>query len=497
VSSTPPPEAAGLLALAALLLLPGLLVVRAPWTAVPALSLAFWALSWWWLPFAARSRVLAAALVVFAVLALLRLLPRHTVAPPPGHIGPLPPPPIAGPTTGDVPRLRTAPSLVIVGLALAMLVPLPFEHHAPGPEMAFHTTSARLLLWRDDAPATYEPLLPVGPFGAHSPALPTLAGDLAHIAGLDPARAVLLIVLASHGLVVLGLYALLSAVRLRPSAAAVAALVGLAVIPSGVLAMWGAGGPVLALGLGLSAAALVLGHTSRPSAVAAGMLLGAAALAQPLLALAVGAGIATAVFAGAARQARSDSVTAGGDARSLTRAARVRLGLVCAVSLGLAGPRLFPLARALSVDEALGVLGSPRTHEVVDLLSGLMLVPLVALLARGFPQGTRLSRVVMVGLVTTVAVVVLVRTHGWIASGQLAPESRRALSRLARTPRPLEVVCAPESLVDWVPALAGRPAGGVGVGAPRPWVPRALREELAQSPVPPCTKKLDGSAQQP
>jgi len=492
VSSTVPPEAAGLLALAALFLLPGLLVVRAPWTAVPALSLAFWALSWWWFPFAARSRILTAALVVFVVLALLRLLPKHAVPPPPGHAGPLPEPPITGPTTGDVPRLRTVPSLVIVGLGLALLVPLPFEHHAPGPEMAFHTTSARLVLWRDGAPATYEPLLPVGPFGAHSPVLPTLAGDLAHLAGLDPARAVLLMTLASHGLLVLGLYALLSAVRLRPSAAALAALVGLAVTPSGVLAMWGAGGPGLALGFGLSAGALLLGHTSRPSAVAAGMLLGAAALAQPLLALAVGAGLATTVFAGA-----THPVTAGGDARSLARAARLRLGLACGVALGLAGPGLLPLIRALSVNEALDVLGSPRPHEIVDLLSGLVLVPLVALLARGLGQGSRLPRAVAVGLVAVAAVVVFVRTHGWLASGQLAPERRRALSRLARTPRPLEAVCAPESLVDWVPALAGRPAGGVGASAPRPWVPRALREERARSPVPPCSRKLDGTPRRP
>jgi hypothetical protein len=497
VSSTLPPEAAGLLALAALCLLPGLLIVRAPWMAVPALSLAFWALSWWWFPFAARSRVLAAALVVFVVLALLRLLPKHTVPPPPDHAGPLPEPPITGPTTGDVPRLRTLPSLVVVGVALALLVPLPFEHHAPGPEMAFHTTSTRLVLWRDGAPATYEPLLPVGPFGAHSPALPTLAGDLAHVAGLDPARAVLLMTLASHGLLVVGLYALLSAVGLRPPAAALAALVGLAVTPwPGVLAMWGAGGPGLALGFGLSAAALVLGHTSRPSAVAAGMLLGAAAMAQPLLALAVGAGLALAVFTGVTRQARLDSVAAGGDAHPPSRAARLRLALTFGVSLGLAGPGLLPLASALSVDEAVAVLGSPRPQEVLDFLAGLVLVSLVALLGRG-GRRFRLPRVVAVGLVAAAAVVVFARVHGWLASGQLAPASRSALLCLAEMNRPLKAVCAPESLVDWVPALAGRPAGGAGVGAPRPWVPRALREELAQSPVPPCTKMLDGASQRP
>ncbi len=473
VSSTLPPEAAGLLALGALLLLPGLLVVRAPWTAVPALSLAFWTLSWWWLPFAARSRVLLAALAFFSVLALLRFLPKHTVAPPPGYTGPVPSPPVTGPTTGDVPRLRSAPSLAVGGVALALLVPLPFERHAPGPEMAFHTTSARLALWRDGAPATYEPLLPVGPFGAHSPAVPMLAGDLARLAGLDPARAVVLTTLVSHGLLVIGLYALLCATALRPSAAALAALVGLAVTPwPGVLAMWGAGGPTLALAFCLSAAALLLAHTSRPSAVAAGMLLGAAALAQPLLTLAMVIALAVMIR-------------------------RQRLALAFGVAAVLATPGLLPLARALSVSEALGVLGSPRPQELVDLFTGLVLVTLVVLLARGLREGSRLSRTLAMVLVVTGAVVLFVRVHGWLTGGQMNPESRLALSHLAEAGRPLEAVCAPEALVDWVPALAGRAAGGWGAEAPRPWVPHVLREEIAGSPVPTCTKKLDRPSSQP
>jgi len=86
------PLAAGLLALALLSLLPGTLVVRAPWTAVPALSLAFWALGAWWPPLAGRGRFLAAALLAFGLLALLRLLPKHEVPPPPGwRVPPAPP----------------------------------------------------------------------------------------------------------------------------------------------------------------------------------------------------------------------------------------------------------------------------------------------------------------------------------------------------------------------------------------------------------------------
>jgi len=60
-----------ILGLAALLLLPGFLVVRAPWTAVPFLSLFFWIASWWWLPFGGRGRFLAGALVAFILLAVL------------------------------------------------------------------------------------------------------------------------------------------------------------------------------------------------------------------------------------------------------------------------------------------------------------------------------------------------------------------------------------------------------------------------------------------
>ena len=49
--------AGGLLALLALALLPGLLVARAPWAAVPALSLAFWIVGAGWLALAARPAI--------------------------------------------------------------------------------------------------------------------------------------------------------------------------------------------------------------------------------------------------------------------------------------------------------------------------------------------------------------------------------------------------------------------------------------------------------
>ena len=65
-------------ALALLLLVPGLLVVRAPWTAVPALSLAFWALSPWWCPATlSRAGFVGGALLGSLALLALRLLPKH------------------------------------------------------------------------------------------------------------------------------------------------------------------------------------------------------------------------------------------------------------------------------------------------------------------------------------------------------------------------------------------------------------------------------------
>ena len=314
-----------LAALFALALLPGLLVVRAPWTAVPALSLAFWALSAWWPPLAGpgRSRALAASLLAFGLLALLRLLPKHEVPPPPGWAPPAAPPALPRPGRPS-PPLRAFPSLVIVAAALATLAPSPLWHHAPGPRLAFQTTTARLLVWRDGVPATAEPLLPLPSVGAHAPALATLAADVSHLSGLDPARSLLLVVAGAASLLLVGLFAL-HATWAPPRAAALGALLGLAAAPwPGFLAPWGEGEALLALAFALPAAALLVGHASRSSAVAAAMLLAAAALAQPVLAALVGLGAA-----GAA--ARREGLG--------------RPGLALGLALVLAAPGLWPLAR--------------------------------------------------------------------------------------------------------------------------------------------------------
>ncbi|HSD28579.1 MAG TPA: hypothetical protein VLL75_14850 [Vicinamibacteria bacterium] len=448
------------LPLLALLLLPGLLVVRAPWTAVPALSLAFWALSAWWPPFATlgRGRLVAAALTAFVLLFLLRLLPKHEVPPPPGWT---PPHAVAPPRPGlPPPPLASTASLLVLGASLALLVPLVLWRHAPGPRLAFQTTIARLLVWRDAVPATAEPLLPLSPVGAHAPALATLAADASRVSGLDPARSVLLVVALAAGLLLVGLFAL-HATWAPPWAAALGALVGLAAAPwPGALGPWGEGEGLLALGLTLPAASLIVGHSSRSSALAAGMLLAASALAQPVLAATV---LATTVLVGrtvAAKLARRES--------------RLRPALSGAVAVVLAAPGLYPLLRSLSLREAQGIAFSVRPHELLPFAFGLVLAafaPLLFLRVRGSSPGGRVAT----ALLAFVATILLVaRVHGWIASGQLSVPVRSALARVAADTAPLASVCAPEGARDWVPALAERAAG-----EPGPWVPPVYADEWA------------------
>ncbi len=202
--------------------------------------------------------------------------------------------------------------------------------------MAFQTTTARLLLWRDGIPLTAEPLLPLAPFGAHAPALATIAADLSALSGIDPARAVLLVFVAAIAALLVGLFAL-EATWLPPAAAALGALSGLAVAQGlDWLALWGSGEAFLCLGLVLPASALVLGHVSRSSAFAAGMLFAAGLVAQPLLAVAVWTTCAVVLLARRSRRALC------------------RLTLVSGATACLGGPGLVPALSALSARELRG-----------------------------------------------------------------------------------------------------------------------------------------------
>ncbi len=466
-----------LLALA-LALLPGLLIVRAPWTATVPLSLAFWTLGSWWPPFAGpgRSRIVAGTLTASLLLALLRLLPKHAVPPPPGWQAPPEPQPPARPGR-ELPPLACAASLVVLGTALAVLLPLPLWHHAPGPRLAFQTTTARLLVWRDGIPASFEPQLPLAPVGAHAPALATLAADVSLLTGVDPGPALVAVVLAAAGLLLVGLFSL-HATWAPPRAAALGSLLALAVAPwPAFLAVWGAGEALVALVFLLPALALLLGHVSRSSAVAAATLLAASALAQPALA-ACSFVLASAV-----------ALTRRGRAIPAAR----RLAASALLALVLAAPGLLPLARAASARELLGVATASRTHELPPFAFGLLLAALAPLaFVQAAERPSAVSRAALAGVSMLAALLLVVRVHGWLASGQLSEGARAALSRAAAATTPLDSICAGGAERDFVPALAGR-----STGEPGPWIPWVYTEEWGRRERRPCRVRLEDSRSSP
>ncbi len=443
----------------ALVLLPGLLVVRAPWTAVAPLSLASWTLLAWWPPFASagRSRVVTAALVAFGLLALLRLVPRHEAAPPPGwREAPRALPP-ARPGLAS-PPLRSTPSLLVLGAALALFAAAARGPHAPGPRLAFQTTAARLVVWRDGVPASFEPLLPLEPWGAHAPALATLAADVSLLTGADAARALVALAAAALALALVSLFALLG-VRVEPLPAAAGALAAFALAPWPLgLSLFGTCEALLALGFALQAAALVAGHASRASAAAAALLLAAAALAQPLVAALTGGALAAA-------SAGVRGADGGADGRGRGR----RVAGVLALSLALAAPGLLPLAKALSANEARAIQGGVSTGE---LLAFIACVALAAALPRVLARPTRATRFARLALLVLGPPLVALRAHGWLASGVLPEPARAALARAAAITSPLSTVCAADGVREFVPALAGRRPGEPGI-----WIPAVHAEE--------------------
>jgi hypothetical protein len=450
------PAAMQTLALA-LALLPGLLVVRAPWTAVAAISLAFWTLTPWWPLFAgaSRGRLLTAALAACALLSAMRLVPKHEVAPPPGYEPP--PEPAVLPRPGLAPPpLASAPSLLVLGAALALLLPVPLWPHAPGPQLAFQTTAARLVMWRDALPRGLEPLLPLDAFGAHAPALATLAADVSLLTGIDPAPALVALVAAAAGLVVLGLYAL-DATWVEPWAAAVGTLVPLALVPwPGTLSLFGAGETFLALGFALPASTLLAGHASRSSAAAAALLYAASALAQPLVAALAGL------------LALAGSLRGGPRAERWRRAA-----LTLLLALLLAAPGLLPLLRALSAREAAAIAASGQVSEIALLAC---FVLLAALAPRAFASllasRRRSARPAAAAIAAAAAMLFAFRVHAWFAAGVLPESTRAALAHAAAATPPLATLCAPSHARDFVTALAGR-----RVGDPGPWIPALYAEE--------------------
>ena len=295
--------------LAAILLLPGFLVVRAPWTAVPFLSLFFWITSWWWLPSGGRARFLAAALLAFALGALLRLV-----------------------------RLRPArpswPALValVATLLRASAAFMPIAGAA-----RLDTTPAQLMVWHDGLPSTYVPLREAAGFGAHPHGLDALAADLSLLSGVAVSRAVVLAAAVARGLPVLGLYALLVR-RIAPGTAALLTA-AVAVVVSLIEAASAGADPAwsLALGFVLAAAGPLVGGRSRSGAVAAGAFVGAALVTAPAV---VGAGAAAGVAAAAMAWTRTP--------REARDALRRRLGLAAAAAAVTGAPYVVRVALALA-----------------------------------------------------------------------------------------------------------------------------------------------------
>jgi hypothetical protein len=255
-------------ALAALLLLPGLLVVRAPWTAVPFLSLFFWIASWWWLPSVGRARFVGAALAAFVLAAVLRLLR------------------FDGRRPSWPPLLALAAALLHAAIGL-MSAPARLE-----------TVPAQLMVWHDGLPKSYVPLREAGRFGAHAHGLDGLAADLAQLSGLRVTGAVALASAAARGLSSIGLYALLA--RLSAPAPAALATLGVTLVAGALVAVDLGLAPAasVALGFSLTASGLLARSPSRSAAVAAGAFAGAAAMTQPrVVAMAIAAGMAVAAFA--------------------------------------------------------------------------------------------------------------------------------------------------------------------------------------------------------
>ncbi|MBI3932924.1 MAG: hypothetical protein HY317_05880 [Acidobacteria bacterium] len=413
----------GLSALAALLLLPGLAVVRAPWAAVPFLSAAFWTLSWWWLPAeASRQRFVASALAGFALLAALRL------AKPLGL------------------RRPSWPALLVVAAAAARLACLAWPV-APGDEMGLQAASTLLLVWRDGVPGTGEPLLSVAPFGAHDPGLAALAADVALLSGLPAYSAALFAALAAHGLLQVAAFALLARVQ-EPRLVAPIATACLAPVAGGVLAR-GENATVLALAFAVAAAAALVRRSSRSSAVAAGAFLAAALESQPLLAAAVApALLAACAFPGGTRPA--------GTPTALSRAA-----LAAAVAAVTAAPFLGRLVRALGhgAPPELATVATARLAEAVPL--GLCLVAAGALSGAMVRLGRRAG-----DLAVRVALVVLLvlggaeglRAHR-VAGEAVAirPAHFEGMAWIRDHTGPLDVVCSDARAASaWIPAVAQR-----------------------------------------
>lgn len=415
----------GLLVLAALLLWPGLLVVRAPWPFVPFLSLSFWLVSWDWLPSGGpgRYRFLVVTLAFSALFSGLRLLKPLEASRP------------------------SWPTLVALAAALVRLAPFFRWPVAPGLDAGFSSASALLLVWRDGLPASYLPLYPILGFGLGDAGLATLAADVSLLARIAPHRALLLATLASEGLFVLAVFAFArrfwSASWSALGAVALAAL-GLLVVARAEAA----GGTPLALALVISGAALVLHARGRSARVAAGVLwAGAVAVCAPLAAAGGVATLATIVA---------------------TRRSLGRIGLAVFVASLFVAPLLWR-----SIDA--GRLSSPGPFPLAIVLLIVTLIPMTA--GRWTWPDRKTWGLLACGSITFVAT-----GADWgLRAARLAvsADDFAAGAWIRDHSGATDVVCAgDERARAWIPALAGRAT------SPPRWPQSVQASRLA--PLTPC-----------
>jgi len=433
-------ELRGLGALALLVLLPGLVLVRARWTAVPSLSLSFWIASWWWLGLldVGRRRFILATLAGFLILAGLRVL-----------------------RPWRAPRPSLAALAVLAG-AVALGLPYLLEPVPSGADGSFRALQALLMVWRDGMPSSYEPLLPAAGFGASPPGLPGLAADVSLLSGLPAYRATVLVSLAARGLLVLSLFALL-----RPRGTAVAAVASTsAVVSAAWLQRWlyPAGDvPSLAVAL-VAASATVVSGGGGHRGLAAGVLFGAAVVSDPVAAAA--GGLAAALLSGGA----------GSIPRNRSGCSAVYWGSLAAVLV--AGPFLWKLAPALAAGNvSLGdaALIAALAAVPVPLAGGLVALSRELAVRDSSKGALRRGRgPALAAALLACALTGASRGARWGRAPHTGGDDLRAMSWLARHARQSDVVCnLHDGPAVWIPAVAGRAVTRPHLAGPFPPSPRA------------------------
>ncbi|PYQ45096.1 MAG: hypothetical protein DMF77_05440 [Acidobacteria bacterium] len=429
-----PLDARVLAAAAALMALPGVLVVRSPWRALPLLSLAFWVASWTWPLGGSRTQVLHVLLMVFGALALFRIV-----------------------RPGPLPRLGRAQMLVVVG-AILLAVPQARRVVPPGTRPPVDALAAELLAWHDGWPASFEPLSPRQPFQASG--LAAIAADVILLTGAPAHRAVFAVKVAADALLLLALWSLAGT---RAPAGRAAVVAAAALLPAAAVAE--ASG-VLASAFAVEAVALFHDRRGHPSAFTAGACVAAAMTTD--VTTAPCALLLASLFARIAPDPVVDAAPASpvpGRLRTAAwTAAMLALPLVWRVP-----PVEAPDAASLAAVGLTGLLGlAARRRSVAE------------------------WRVVASGLLVMAAGGAFL---GRAADDVVTRDEEAAMTWVRDHARPLDLVCAPDvPAASWIPAIAGRRATvPMGRGWPVPAGECAVRISLSGL-APPGAAPVDAPA---